>query len=212
MGSPNLSEPLQSVIKTVMPTPGSRHSAPQAWGRPKPPPFLGMIGIWRMVEVPAEALAAHPLRGWGGCGVGATSLPRSNSQLTGLQGCPPQAPCQALLPSVNPEGILLGTCSPPGPKGQEPWQLVPPPQSPPSCPGHKPLAQASLGPKQWDFCPARPAVTFYLTIAQVSLPAGWVFGSGTLTAGRMKFDTWTRSPVLRSPDRHPTSAPRGSIH
>lgn len=37
-----------SVIKTAMRTPP--HSAPQAWDRPKPPPFPGMIGIrMRMV-------------------------------------------------------------------------------------------------------------------------------------------------------------------
>lgn len=28
------------------------------------------------------------------------------------------------------------------------------------------FAQAGLGPKQWGFCPARPAITFYLPIAQ----------------------------------------------
>lgn len=171
--SKNLSNP--SVIKTVIHPPTLRHSTPQAWGRPKPPPFPGMTGIWRMVEDPEEALAAHPSMGWGG----GHPLP-----VTLLWACPAQAawaPCQALPPLSTLRASCLAPVPLQGPRARA-LAAGAPHRAPLPARGINPsFAWAGLGPKQWGFCPARPAITFYLSVAQSPLPAGWVPGSGALT-------------------------------
>lgn len=54
---------------------------------------------------------------------------------------------------------------------QEPCQLAPPAEiSPlPALGINSSFAQAGLSLEQWGFCPARPAITFYLSIAQSPL-------------------------------------------
>lgn len=77
-----------------------------------------------------------------------------------------------------------------------------PPRSPPlPALGINPsFAQAGLGPKQWGFCPASPAITFSLLVAQPPLLAGWDSNSREDERG-----TWPDSPVPRpEPHIHPT--------
>lgn len=207
--SKNLSNP--SVIKTVVHTPIPRHSTPppQAWGRPKPPPFPGMTGIWRIVEDPA--LAAHPSRGWGGCAVGVTSLPRNSS--LGLP-CPGTLPstakhCQALPPLSTPRASCLAPLSLQGPRARA-LAAGAPRRAPLPARGINPsFPWAGLGPKQWVFCPARPRLHLLPLRCTIPSSSRLVLGSGTLRAGRMKGDTWTDSPIPRpAPHIRPL---RGSI-
>lgn len=82
---------------------------------------------------------------------------------TPLWVCPPEsawAPCQIL-----PLGSCLAPVTLQGPKARA-LPVGAPCRAPPlPAPGINPsFAQAGLSPRQWGFCPARPAVTFYLRL------------------------------------------------